>query len=611
MSKMIPEDVLESIRSQADIVDVVGQFVQLQKQGRNYFGLCPFHQEKTPSFSVNEAKQIYHCFSCHRGGNVFNFMMELKGLSFVAAVQAVAEMSGTKLPQTYQQQPKVNPERQALLDLYAQAAQLYHHILVNTTTGEQALAYVRGKRQLPDELPATYQIGYAPTKPVLQLFFEQRKVDFQLLRKSGLFIEQADGKLRDRFIGRVMFPIRDQNGQVIAFSGRKLTSDKDVPKYLNSPETSLFNKRRVLFNFDQAKAEIHRTHSAILCEGYMDVLAAVAAGVPNVVASMGTSLTDEQIAQLARHAKTLEICYDGDEPGQNAIKRALELLTANGNFNLNVVTLPAGLDPDEYRRKYGDDRLKQELQRNKQSPLDFYLHYFERNRNLANATQQVAYISDMLGVLARVKDNLTQDLYLNRLVERFKVDKTTLVQQLMALQAETPQRPAQPKDHQPTAVAPPVPDVDTPTYSRVEQAERLLLYRCLHDQRVWLQVLDVPHFCFVHERYQSIYLLAQGYFNAFDEFQAANFIDFVNDPQLKQIVVDLEMSDYGTTSSEQEVMDCIRIIMQESPLQEQLAVVKQKLTAAHRAGDDDQVINLTNQYIELLKKKTTLTTSTD
>ena len=609
---MIPEEVIDDVRSQVNILDVVEQFVQMHRSGKNWFGLCPFHTEKTASFSVNEQKQIFNCFSCHRGGNVFKFMMELENLSFPAAVLRVAELGNVQVSQEYQADlsgakpgNQDNPEIAILKDYHREAAELYHHILVNTQLGEEALEYLH-HRGLTDELIAEFQIGYAPANKLLLPFFDEHQPDYQKLRKSGLFVERQDGQLSDRFRSRVMFPIRNAAGQVIAFSGRLLQKNDQQPKYLNSPETEIFNKRDVLFNFDKAKNSVRTEKSLILFEGFMDVLAAYRAGVKNGVASMGTSLTEQQVYTLARVSKNVSLCYDGDEPGQKATKRALELLAATGRFNLSVISLPEKLDPDEYVGKYGAEKFVTHVHDSLESELAFYLRYYQQGRNLDNENDQLAYIEDVLKKIAQSNDAIERDLYLNRLAQRFQLDKLTLENQLKELRATGAPNKKQPQSVQTPTQAPRAvgPRIQAPVhYDRIEQAERLLLYRLLHDRSTWLKVAGMPEFSFVHENYQTIYLLAQGFFNQHQTFDSAAFLDFVQEGALQEIVVSLEMNNFAEQTSEQEINDCLQLILQASPLEEQIAHLNQQLARAKRMNDQETVVDLTVKLIDLLQRK--------
>ena len=612
--RRIPTDVIDQIRSDVNILDIVGQYVQLHRSGSNWFGLCPFHTEKTGSFSVNEPKQFFHCFSCGRGGNVFKFLMEIEDLTFPEAVYRTAELAGIELdakylPQNVAGAEDTQSETGKLKRLYAQAGQLYHHILVNTKLGQPALDYLH-ERGLSDELIAEFQLGYAPQAEILQAFFHEKKLDdYQTLRKSGLFSEREGEDLAERFNDRIMFPIRDQTGSIIAFSGRLLTPDKKLPKYLNSPEGILFNKRKVLFNFDKAKKTIRHESKVYLFEGFMDVLAAWRAGIKNGVASMGTSLTSEQIYLLEQTASKLYICYDGDLPGRKATKRALELIAPLSKFELGAILLPEKLDPDEYVRKYGPENFKDFVTSHERTELEFYLEYFRVGRNLETESDQLAYITDVLEKVAQVKDPLARDLTLNRLAKEFELDKNNLTSQLQALMQQVQseqlkQDQANSLKRSDKVVYSTQQRQEKKRYSPAEQAERLLLYRLLHEHDVFLRIKGLADFSFIHEEYETIFLLADGYFDRYSEYESASFLDFLKDEHLRQIIISLELGDYGEVN-EQEISDSLAFIMQHSPLEEQIKVVKTKLEQAKRLGDAKVIMEQTTKLIELLKKKQT------
>ncbi|UIF29911.1 DNA primase [Levilactobacillus brevis] len=606
----IPEDVIETVRTATNIADVVGQYVQLKKSGKNLFGLCPFHEERTPSFSVSEDKQIFHCFSCGRGGNVFKFLMELEHVTFPEAVVKVADFSHVDLDSEYRQDaagPAVDSKTGQLLDLHEQAAKLYHHILVNTEMGQPALDYLHD-RGLTDETIETYQLGFAPGQRLLKPFFEQRQSDYQLLRQSGLFIEDAQGNLRDRFTERVMFPLRNASGHVAAFSGRLLHKADDQPKYLNSPETTLFNKSKLLFNFDLARPAIRQAGEVTLFEGYMDVISATQAGVKNGIASMGTSLTTEQIYAIERTTDKLNVCYDGDEPGQRAIDRALRLLGAHSHLQLNVIQLPEGQDPDEYRKAHGDEVFRQMLESAKEPPLRFQLRFLRRNRALDTDSERLAYVNQVLPLLAQVNEPVELDMYLGQLASEFQIDKAALTAQLKQVQRDSA---AQQERQRPTT-PPPAPANESPVtvyqqrrpLTRLERAERSLLYRCLHDRNVWAKLTGIADFSFVHDDYQIIYTLAQGYFQTHQVYQTAQFTDFIQEDRLQQLVIDLETTTtMSAAATPREIDDYLAVIMDEAPVEEQLRQKKNQLTEASRLGDADRQRQLVVEIVQLERQR--------
>lgn len=622
----IPTELIDQVRSEVNILDIVNQKVQLHKSGKNWFGLCPFHPEKTPSFSVNEQKQIFNCFSCHRGGNVFKFVMETEGLSFPEAFQKVAEMAGITLDPKYTQlgaalSSTESSENGKIISLYAQTTQLYHHILVHTELGQTALDYLH-HRGLDDDMINEFNLGFAPETEILVNFVKEKQIDYQILRKSGLFIDHSRNNqdplegLSDRFKNRVMFPINDSNGHPIAFSGRTLnTTDKTIPKYLNSPETPIFNKRRVLFNLDKAKSAIRQRKSVILFEGFMDVLSAYRAGVKNGVASMGTSLTDEQIGILAHQAHKLSLCYDGDDPGQQAIKRALETIRQNGRLDLEVINLPDKLDPDEVIKKYGSEKFREIIRNQREAPLGFFMRFYARNRNLENENDQLDYIEDILKELIYVSDPIERDLYLNRLATRFGVDYHNLERQLQALLSE--QQPSinnQSKnqvldqsgrtyvDYQKT-ITTVTESFEKSKYSRVEHAERLLLYRMMHERDVWLKVNEIEKFSFIHQNYQTLYLLAEEYFHEHDKFVDADFLEMIKDDQIASFATELLMEEYQGTATNQEIDDCVSLILNEYPLDKQIKSLDEQIKRAKRMNDSDHLMSLIMEKTMLLRQK--------
>ncbi|WP_089121095.1 DNA primase [Secundilactobacillus pentosiphilus] len=606
----IPEQVIEQVRDATDIVDFISQYVQLQKQGKNFFGLCPFHEERTPSFSVTEDKQIFHCFSCGRGGNVFKFLMELENVSFQEAVVKVAEFSHVSLDEQIvnaatgagQHGDPQSPTNQ-LIKLHQDATKLYTHILMNTEMGQPALDYLH-KRGLTDQTISDYGLGYAPSKQLLKPFFETHKVDYQTLRHSGLFIENQDGDLRDRFVDRIMYPIRNQSGQVIAFSGRLLKQLPDQPKYLNSPETELFNKRKVLFNFDLARGAVRKQGNLILFEGFMDVMSAHQSGVDNGVASMGTSLTEEQIYAIQRITKQVYVCYDGDTPGQKATQRALSILRDNSSLTLGVIQMPEGMDPDEYRQKYGEAKLASALESARETPVAFEMRYLKGQYDVDTDAGRLQYLNDILAILATVKSPVEQDVYLTQLADRFQLEKTSLRQQLAMVK---PVKQTTEKASQPAARTgqsqPPTQQQQVVKRTPVEKAERALLYRMLHDHDVWLRVTGIPQFSFADDDYQLVYTLAQGYFETHQSYAPAQFVDFIHNDHLQNLVIDIESMQLNESTSEGEIDDYVQLIMKIAPLTKQIGETEQALQEAKRLGDNDRVRQLVIEYIKLQQQK--------
>lgn len=605
MAGKIPEEVINHVRTSVNISDVISDYVQLHKQGRNLFGSCPWHDEKTPSFSVNEQKQIFHCFSCGRGGNVFQFLVEMKNLSFPDAVLEVANIANISIDSKYVQlnkQPVYNKNHD-LYNLYTQAAKLYHHMLMNTNIGQEALDYLHN-RGLEDDTLDLFNLGYAPKTSILLPYFQEKGIDINLLKESELFFENEDGTLRDRFINRVLFTIKNEDGQVIAFSGRSLKKDEKA-KYINSPESKLFNKSNELFNFDLAKSSIKRNKSVILFEGFMDVIAAYSAGVTSGVASMGTSLTYDQVKKISRVANKILIAYDGDTPGQQATKRAIELIEqTNSNIDIQIINLPDNLDPDEYLRKFGKDAFVNAVEHGLETPISFAMRYLKQGRNLDNEAEKLKYLDDVLNELAKVENAIERDLQINQLASQFGVGVDSLKIQLNNLRKSTLKK---------TNVHTSINSNDNyqvnfnnqvgGVKSRADRAERTLLLWMLHDKDVWQLVTSNVDFHFTKLTHETLFILAQAYWTTHSVYNLGEFFDYINEPSLSKALSDLENDSLISKPDMTMVKELVDLIMYKVPLTQLINEKKQELQDAKRLGNNELLLTLTNDYINLLRQK--------
>jgi DNA primase len=614
MAGRIPENVVTEIRERVNIVDVISPYVQLKKQGRNLFGNCPFHEERTPSFSVNEEKQIFHCFSCGRGGNAFSFLMELENLSFPQAVAKVAPLADVTLDTSYLSDGKietVDPQIKALRELYADATKLYHHLLINTASGEDALTYLQN-RGLDDQTIDAFMLGYAPKNDVLLEYFQGKGIDYQVLRASELFVEWDDGSLHDRFNDRILFTIRDQSGHPIAFSGRRLTQDDDQPKYINSPESPLFNKSRELFNLDLAQNDIKQSKHVIMFEGFMDVIAAFQAGVRNGVASMGTSLTVEQVQRLDRMANQITIAYDADAAGQKATKRALDLLSQKGSMQVNVAHIPDNQDPDEYLRSHDAAAFMDLMTHHTEDPVSFNMRYLRHERNLTNQNDVFSYISDVLNLLARIDSKVVQDTYMNKLSQEFNISIEALQEQMRPFllrkrvdEGAFIEPPEEDEDFgNPEANWQPLVEhkKETPT----QKAEQMLLAWMLRDPDVWLMVTQDTRFSFADVSYETLYQLttafrAQGHATEAIDIQV--LMDFVQKPDLNQILATFSAIPDDLFQDKSHVTAYMQVIMTNEPLAQRITNIKQQLADAHARHDQALEAQLSVELITALREQ--------
>ena len=495
---MVDKQVIEEIKNNANIVEVIGDVISLQKAGRNYLGLCPFHGEKTPSFNVVEDKQFYHCFGCGRSGDVFKFIEEYQGVSFMEAVQLLGERVGIQLAMPVQSRPQQASPHQALYDMHEEAARFYHAILMTTKMGEEARAYLY-KRGLTDDVLKHFQIGLAPAE---RTYLYQRlagKFEEKDLLDSGLFYLSDGNQFYDTFFGRIIFPLTNDKGQVIAFSGRIWQeTDSQTAKYKNSRSTAIFNKSYELYHLDKAKKGTGKITELYLMEGFMDVIAAYRAGIENAVASMGTALSKEHVDHLKRFTKKIVLSYDGDKAGQAATAKALEELE---DFSVEVVRVPDAMDPDEYLQKNSAEDLAYLLTKTRISPIEFYIHQL-KPENSDNLQAQIEFIEKIAPLIAKEKSITAQNSYIHILADNLPSFDYQQVEQIVN-ESRIVQRQERVKEEQPpAAISLPV----TRQLTSVMRAEAHLLYRMaenpvvLNDYRLREDFFfDTPEFQILYE----------------------------------------------------------------------------------------------------------------
>ena len=405
------DDIIEEVRMKNDIVDVVSQYVKLNRRGSTYFGLCPFHNEKTPSFSVTPSKQMYYCFGCGAGGNVFNFVMEYENYTFGEALQHLADRAGVQLPKIeYSGEAKRKAERRAVLLEINRLAARYFYYQLRRETGKQAYAYLTG-RGLSEETIKKFGLGYSDKySDDLYKFLKSKNYSDDLLRDSGLFNVDERRGMYDKFWNRVIFPIMDVNGRVIGFGGRVMGDGK--PKYLNSPETTIFDKSRNLYGLNVARTT--RKNYLILCEGYMDVISMHQAGFTNAVASLGTALTSGHASLLKRYTQEVLLLYDSDE----AALRAIPILREAG-LTSRVVNLRPHKDPDEFIKALGAEEFEKRLEQATDSFM-FRVHMAERDFSMEDPQGQNRFFERCAQMLLELSDELERNLYIEAIVKDYR-----------------------------------------------------------------------------------------------------------------------------------------------------------------------------------------------
>jgi DNA primase len=420
--------IADRVKQQADIVRLVGEYVRLKKTGKDFSGLCPFHQEKTPSFTVSPIKQIFYCFGCGKGGDVYNFVMDMEKCEFPEAVKLVAEKCGISMPRAKERSPaerKENQQRTVLLEMHREAQSFFVKQLEGTLEGKAARAYLED-RGLDKDAISRFGIGYAPSGGDELLRHLKSKYNEKLLVESGLISrEQQSARLFDRFRRRITFPIANESGKIVAFGCRALGDDQ--PKYLNSPETPIYSKSHVLYHLDRAKEGIRRQDFAILVEGYMDAIAVARAGISNVVASCGTSLAEQQIKLLGRFTRRVVVNYDPDAAGQSATERSLSLLLEQ-DFEVRVLALPAignkKADPDLYIREKGVEEYQKRL---KEAPS--YVDYLisrARQMDLSTGEAKSRAVNFLLPYVQKIPNRILRSEWATRIAQQLRLEEPVL-----------------------------------------------------------------------------------------------------------------------------------------------------------------------------------------
>lgn len=425
-SKM--DEFVNTVSERSDIYEVVSRYVPLTLRGGKFWACCPFHEEKTPSFSVSPDKGLFYCFGCKAGGNVFKFISLMEHITYWEAVKLQAERLGIELPSRKKsaEEIKIENEKDALLKITSLTRDFYHNCLIKTAEGEQGRKYLAA-RGITESVIKEFKIGFAPdswdalTKKITAQGFSEKQ-----LVSSGLAIEKKNGGgVYDRLRGRVIIPISDASGKVVAFGGRILVDDKNQPKYLNTPETEIFSKGKLLFGFDKSRRKIGSENTAIVVEGYMDAISLYSAGIENVVASLGTAFTEEHAKILSRCARKIIFCYDSDEAGQRATVRALPMMQSAG-AEVFVLIVPDGKDPDEFIQKHGKTAFE-ELLKNVTPVIDYFFQYKIDHTDSSTLGGKMQILSEMLPLCLEIKNSVIQKEYLKKFSARLFLDESLVM----------------------------------------------------------------------------------------------------------------------------------------------------------------------------------------
>lgn len=603
-----PQTFIDDLRRQADIVRVVQDYVSLKKKGANWMACCPFHQEKTPSFSVNPSKDIFYCFGCQKGGSVFNFVMEIERVSFPEAIKIVAEKVNMPLPvmQDNERFESRRKEADEVVELNSWALEWWEGQLAEgNAEAKAAREYIEG-RGITEETRKTFRLGYAPDSwEGLSSYLKRKGASASQIERSGLVVKKDAGGFYDRFRGRVIFPVLDAQGRAVAFGGRVMAAGE--PKYLNSPETAAYTKGRHLYGLHQTRDDIRRKKFAILVEGYLDLIIPYQFGVRNAVASLGTALTPEQAKLLGRFARRVVVNYDGDRAGVSAAKRAIETLLAE-DFDIKVLVLPEGADPDEFIKSAGVEAYNE--RRGAALPhIQFVLDQAMRDRNIYNPPEKSEAVKEVLPFIHAVRDKIQKREYFDISMDALRVEEPALRRELWQSIAK------------PNASAQSDADASAALQDRVARAksapltvaEQRLLELLVHDAELRRMLLPK----IVPDDYED--LPTAGVFSALAEVEAAGAeVSFEtlgarteSDPVASDLVPLLLMSeparDEGEATDEvlAEAESCL-LTLRLMRVERRLKDLALEIAAAERAGDTERRDALVMENLNWTRRRSAL-----
>jgi len=539
----IPDHIIDEIRDRTDIVTVISDHVVLKKVGKNFKGLCPFHSEKTPSFSVSPEKRIYHCFGCGVGGNVFKFLMEIQSISFPEVLKVMAERAGIPLPRNSSDH-STDPghkERESLRKLNEAATRYFQSLLKNPEGGLSARNYLTS-RHFDAETLERYRIGWAaPTwKGLLTHVQQKSSVTQEQLLKSGLIIQKEDSStVYDRFRGRVIFPIKDLHSNIIGFGGRSI-NEEDQPKYLNSPETLLYQKSETLFGMDQAKQAIRKENQVILVEGYFDQMRAVQHGIEYAVATCGTALTAKQASMLRNHAETAILIFDSDSAGRSAAEKGFDILLEHG-MNVKIVVLPEGQDPDSFIQEQGAESFLEKV-RNAKPFMESYIDALVRESPGQTPADKVKMANQILPLLAKIKNTVERSAWLEKFTSKTNIDDRTFLKELSKALTQNQPRLAETKSE----LAP------------LLNLEKHLVHLILSDKETAQTILlEVDPEDFSDPVLKDIVQTCKQKIDKDEDLKIDQLLDKTEDPETRNILSRLGLESVEFESPERTVKDCV------------------------------------------------------
>ena len=531
--KLLTQEKINEIRNSVNIVDVISSYVSLTPRGKNYFGICPFHDDNNPSMSVNNEKQIYKCFSCGATGTVFKFLMDYENITFNEAVKKIADIGGIQVEIA---EPKKIKDYKVQHDIYDLSLKFYTNN-INTPKGKEAKEYLK-KRKIDDNTIKEFEIGLSLDNKNTLSNILKKKFDIKEILKSGL-VGKNDYGIYDLYTNRIMFPLYDLNGKIVAYSGR-IYKTKDNSKYINTRETEIFKKGELLYNYHRARDIARQKNQIIIMEGFMDVIRAHTIDIKNVIATMGTAVTKTQANLIKKMAKEIILCFDGDEAGAKATKACAEELNKIGVIP-KVVRLEENLDPDEYIIKYGKEAFIKKLE-NPISIMDFELEYLKEGKNLESSTDKADYIKEIINEINKIDDEILKEVTIKKIVDETQIDENIIRKNINI-------KPKNIKKEKPIQ-----------KLSKYEKDEKGLIYYMIKSKEV-IKMYDKKVAFMPTQEYRLLAREISAYYHEKKEINEADFIDYIEgDKELTETIKKVNMQMEKESYTIDEIEDYINVI---------------------------------------------------
>ncbi len=583
MNRSIPEHIIEEIRSRTDIVEIVSDVVLLKKSGKNHKGLCPFHSEKTPSFTVSPDKQIYHCFGCGAGGNVFKFLMETRSLPFIEVLKILAPRASVELPSPERSpyQEKAHRERERLYAINRVTADYFQQALNHPVAGKPAREYIKS-RDLEDRILKEYQLGWAPPgwRNLIAALGKKPEITRQGLAQAGLIVQKEGGTDHyDRFRGRIMFPLKDLYGKIIGFAGRVIGEDQ--PKYLNSPETELYKKGRTLFGLDRAREAIRRQNQVLIVEGYFDQIRAAQHGIAHSVATCGTALTPAQVGLLKNQTDQAVLVFDADPAGQTAAERGFDVLFEHG-MKVKVTVLPNGHDPDSYIREFGPESFLKQIE-NAKPFIESNIENAIAKGDVRTPSGRMEIVNRVLPLLLKVKNPLERNEWVRFFSDKVGVEDKPLLQEIKKALEQ----------NQRTVPAP----VER-TRSK-QDPELYLVHLMLSDKKIAGEVREraAPE-DFADPGIRSVVALIFDLLARDMPIQIDRMLDQTDVPEIKALLTRIGLEPIAFEDPVKGAADCLRVLRKRN-LETKIRELKKQRNEAEKAGESERSREIHSRLREL------------